>query len=166
MPETEKAPAILNIPDINKPVDAEIIKNSIREFLGLSIITENGLSLIRHDDITFEIFNGEILVFTSDDFIYENLDNQKTKLADFLVKYFGGRIQVKVVLEKEPGNLQRFSLKGSHGGDVNFKNKENSIGTSNVIVSEKIDLESKSAIEQKIINLFGAEDITNRIDGN
>ncbi len=75
-------------------------------------------------------------------------------------------MQVKVIIEKNLTTEKKLKLKDISPGETNLSGYENTIGTSNVNNSEKIDISSKSLLEQKIINLFGAEDITGRIEGN
>lgn len=167
MPEKKSIPVNASeTQDINKQVPADIIKNRIQEFAATTAITENGLHLLKHDDVTFEFFNGELLVFTNDDFIFENLNNQKSALADLLVKFYGGRVQVKIVLEQGTERVDRLSLANNSKTDSEVNNKEKAVRSSNESVSEKIDISDKSVLEQKIINLFGAEDITSRVEGS
>jgi DNA polymerase III subunit gamma/tau len=166
-PEKQSNPVkTAEVTDINKLVPAEILKSRIKEFATTTAITENGLHLLKHDDVTFEFFNGELLVFTNDDFIFENLNNQKSALADLLVKFFGGRVQVKIVLEQGNERVDRLSLSNNSKTDSDKNNKEKAVRSSNENVSEKIDMSDKSVLEQKIINLFGAEDITSRVEGS
>ncbi len=147
-------------------IDAETLRQHLPEFLVTGGVAENGLLLLRHEDVYYGIFNGEIIVYTPQEFIYENLAGQREKLINLLKEFFGGRVQVKILTGEEnySEGFCRINVPDSEG--FGKLNKENGLRSSIGIVSEKVDIKDRSLIEQKIISLFGAEDITNRLNGD
>jgi DNA polymerase III subunit gamma/tau len=174
-----EVPAQISVSSVKniKYTDANTLKNNWQNFIDKYANSGTGLSSLKqNNEFIVKFFDTEIIIYSKNSFITENLNSKKRELSEYLELFFGSSIRYKILTysqnpsvkeDEEIQIIDELSVDDDEieeiiddeiisPVDIIILNKQKEIDSSNVIEQSEIQEIDLSPLEDKLVKLFGA----------
>ncbi|TAL68686.1 MAG: DNA polymerase III subunit gamma/tau [Bacteroidetes bacterium] len=147
-------------------IEINQLENGWSGFLSKYANKETGFYMLNHGDLVSPLFfNGEIVLETNEQFIYELFHKKTHELEKLLTEYYGGEVKTKFSLGKSKqsetisNSGNKLTLAGEDVQKIEILGKPELKSTMDKHENGVEDITDKTPIEQAIIDIFNAKEI-------
>lgn len=147
-------------------ITSETLESGWNDFVSKYGNKETGFYLLNHPNMISPVFfNGEVILETNENFIYDLLHKKTHELEKLMSEFYGDKINAKFSLGtsqiSSTKKINQESLKNTveNGTGIEIPGKPNAKGKNNIMNTGNTDNSDKTPIEKAIIDMFNAKEI-------